>query len=340
MEFKILVEPSGHEFTVEAGETILDAALRNGLVFPYGCRDGACGSCEGKIVSGEVDYPRGTPKALDDIDTSLGMALFCQATPRSDLCIEVHEVRTAGDIQPRKLPCRVARIEHLAEDVVQLFLKIPSNDRLQFMAGQYIDFLLKSGHRRAFSIANAPHDDEFVELQIRHVDGGEFTDYVFSQMKEKAVLRIEGPFGTFFLREDSRKPILMVGGGTGFAPLKGMIEHALYIGLDRPIHLFWGVRSLKDLYLPDLPAQWAREHDHVQFTPVLSEAAPQDAWKGTTGWVHEAVVAQYPDLSGHQLYMAGPPAMIDAAKATFAAAGLPDDELFYDSFEYAAASGD
>ncbi|MGB5639343.1 MAG: FAD-binding oxidoreductase, partial [Sedimenticolaceae bacterium] len=257
----------------------------------------------------------------------------CQAFAASDLTLEVREAESTADLEIRMLPCRVHAVDHLSHDVVRLLLKLPDGQRLQFRAGQYLDFLLADGRRRAFSVANAPHDDEFIELHIRHVDGGEFTDWVFSQMKERTILRIQAPLGTFTLDEASDRPMIFMGGGTGFAPLKGQIEHAFEVGVDRRMVFYWGVRSVRDLYLPDLPAQWARDHANFSFVPVLSEPDPD--WVGRSGWVHEAVVADIPDLSGHDLYMAGPPPMVNAAREAFRAAGMPDQQMHYDSFDYA-----
>ncbi len=335
MSFKVHVDPSGHEFTVEDRESVLSAALRHGHTLPYGCRNGACGSCKGRVTAGKVHYPSGKRTALADEDAAQGYALFCQAEPLTDLTIQVQEIRMASEVSIKRLPCRAVKIERLAHDVIRLYLKFPEAERLQFLAGQYIEFLLKDGRRRAFSIANPPHDDEFVELHIRHVEEGEFTDYIFNKMKEKTILRVEGPRGTFFLREDSDRPILLMGGGTGFAPLKGMLEHAFYTGIERPMHLYWGVRSRRDLYLADLPRAWAQKYPHFRYTPVLSEPRPEDHWEGRTGWVHEALLADYPDLSGYEVYMSGPPPMIDAAKPRFAAAGLAEDALCSDAFDFA-----
>jgi len=336
MSFRVHIEPSGHEFTVEADESILDAALRQSINLPYGCRNGFCGNCQSTLLSGEVNYPDGPPPALDE--NQPGALLTCQAIPTSDLRIEVAEITQAQDIELREMPCRVERIEHLSEDVIRLYLKLPEGERLQFLAGQYLNFILKNGERRAFSIANPPHDNTLIELHIRHVAGGAFTDYLFSGMREKTIMRIEAPLGSYFLREDSDRPIIMVGGGTGFAPLKGMIEHAFETGIERPIELYWGVRSQGDLYLPDLPGQWAREHANFSYTPVLSE--PDSAWRGRRGWVHEAVVQDHPDLSPYDLYMSGPPPMIDAGKRAFLERGLSEERLFSDSFEYGALTKD
>lgn len=337
MYYHVMIKPSGHEFQIAEDEAILDAALREkGNVLPYGCRNGTCGSCMGTILSGEVSYPNGRPPGLSERDQTEGKALLCQARPRSTLVIEAREVKVGGNLMVKILPCRVERRELLAPDVIRLYLKPPSTERLQFLAGQYVDILLGDGRRRGFSLANPPHADELLELHVRRVPGGFFTGFVFERMKEKALLRFQGPLGTFFLREDSPRPILLVGGGTGFAPLKGMLEHAFHIGLSRPLHLYWGARAKVDLYLDELPRRWVEDHPDFHYTPVLSEPHPEDGWPGRVGWVHAAVAADYPDLSGYDVYMSGPPPMIEAAKPVFAAQGLPAEQLFYDSFEFSA----
>ena len=336
MSYQVTIQPSGHTFKVESSESVLDAALRQGIILPYGCRNGACGSCMGSILEGSVSYGNGNPPALDDDDAAAGKALFCQAHADSDLTIRVREVDAARDIEIKTLPCRVETLEHLAHDVIRIYLKMPATERLQFLAGQYIDVLIREHEPRSFSIANAPHDDEYIELHIRYVEGGLFTDQVFHHMKEKTLLRIRGPLGTFFLREDSDRPIVLIGGGTGFAPLKGILEHAFEIGVERPIHLFWGVRARRDLYLDDLPQQFARKHSNFSYTPVLSEPLPEDDWNGESGFVSDAVVRAIPDLSGHDVYMSGPPVMVEAGHALFMQHGLDESRFFSDAFEYAA----
>ncbi len=325
------LSPTGHSFSVAAEESILEAAIRHNIGLPYGCRNGFCGSCVAKLVAGEVEYPAGRPEKLaDEADDA---CLTCQAVPMTDIELQIHELEKAAEIEPRVMPCLVHKVEHLSHDVVRIYLKLPDEQRLQFMAGQYLDFLLADGKHRAFSIANAPHDDDFIELHIRHVDGGLFTDWVFSQMKEKALLRIEAPLGTFTLDEDSDRPMIFIAGGTGFAPIKGQLEHAFQAEIDRPAQLYWGVRAERDLYLPELAEQWARERESFTFVTVLSE--PDEGWAGRAGWVHEAVLADHDDLSGYDIYMAGPPPMIEAARAAFREAGVPDEQMYYDSFEYA-----
>jgi CDP-4-dehydro-6-deoxyglucose reductase, E3 len=325
---KVKIQPSGHQFDVAEGESVLSAALRQELVLPYGCRNGACGTCKGKIVEGEVDYGVYQKKALTEDEKAQGKALFCQARPLTDLVIEARTIGAAKDIQIKTLPCRVQRMERLADDVIVLYLKLPANERLQFLAGQYVEFLLKDGSRRSFSMGNAPHDDELIQLHVRHVPGGQFTDHVFGKMKERDILRFEGPLGTFFLREDSVKPIVLVASGTGFAPIKSIVEHALRKGVMRPMVLYWGGRRPKDLYMHALAQQWP-----IRYVPVVSDALPEDNWSGRTGFVHRAVMEDFPDLSAHQVYACGVPVMVDAARRDFTQqCKLPEEEFFADSF--------
>jgi CDP-4-dehydro-6-deoxyglucose reductase len=335
----VTLEPGGKSFSVRPGETVLEAALRQGLALPYSCRGGSCGSCRARVMSGRIDYPQGPPKGITGAEVEAGYALLCQAVALGDLEIQAREVAGVKDLPPRTLPCRVVKKELLCHDVVRLFLKLPDTERLQFLAGQYIDILLKDGRRRAFSLANAPHDDRFLELHIRHVPGGRFTDFVFHGLKEKALLRIHGPLGSFYLREESDRPIVFLAGGTGFAPVKGIIEHALASGIRRPMRLYRGVRARRDLYLDELARGWAQTHGGIRYTPVLSDPLPEDAWDGRTGLVHEAVLADLPDLGGHEVYASGPPAMVKAARETFLARGLDPENLFSDAFEFAYESG-
>ncbi len=334
MSYSVKVEPSNHSFEVEGDETVLEAALRNGLSFPYGCRNGVCGNCKGRLISGEVEYDPEKMGALSDEDKENNIALFCQGRPKTDLTVEVQLVSSGDEIEVKKMPCRVVQKEFLAHDVVALWLKLPANERLQFLAGQYIDILLKDGRRRSFSIANAPHDDEFIELHIRHIDGGDFTGHVFDSMKTKAILRIEGPHGSFYLREDSNRPMIFMAGGTGFAPTKGIIEHAIAEKLSNPMYLYWGARANRDLYMKDLAESWAAKHDNLTFIPVLSDPMPEDNWQGRTGYVHEAIAADFDDLSGMDIYACGPPAMVHAGKDVFEKLGLELEHYYSDAFEF------
>jgi len=337
MPHQVTLQPSGHQFTVDEDETILEAALREGFSLPYGCRNGACGACKGRVLAGQLDYGTYQPNVLKDEEKAQGRALFCRAKPLSDLTIEAKEIGAVKDIVVKTLPCRVEKLEKRADDVMRVLIKLPANERLQFLAGQYVDFLLKDGKSRSYSLANPPHDDALLELHIRHVPGGLFSGQVFSTLKERDILRLKGPLGSFFIREDSDKPMIFVAGGTGFAPVKAMLEHAFAAHLDREMVLYWGVRSLKDLYMAELPQQWLAEHPNFSFIPVLSNPEPGDHWQGRTGFVHQAVLADFADLSGYQVYACGAPAMVDSARDAFTQTrGLPEDAFFADSFVYAA----
>ncbi len=331
MSHQVTIQPSGHQFSVDEGETLLSAALNAGFALPYGCRNGACGACKGKILDGAVDLGNYQASALTDEEKSRGLALFCCATAKSDLAIEVKEVGAARDIPVKTLPCRVERMEKLAADVMAIWLKLPANERLQFLPGQYIDFLLKDGRRRSFSLANPPEDDGLLELHVRHVPGGHFTEHVFNVMKAKDILRIKGPNGSFFLR-DSDKPAIFVAGGTGYAPIKSMLAHAFHHAVDRQFVLYWGARDLPSLYQPDLPGQWQQRHANFSFIPVLDQTTPD--WRGRGGRVHEAVLADFKDLSGHEVYACGAPVMVQAARRDFMARGLPEEAFFSDAFDY------
>lgn len=331
----VTLQPSGLQFTADEQELILDAGLRQGLSLPYGCRGGACGSCAVTVLKGELAYPDGEPMGLAPYDKEQGRAFMCQAVALSDLEVDCPQLGTEQDIEVKVLPVRVEKLRKLNHDVMEMTLKLPASERLRFKAGQYIDLLLRGGKRRGFSLANAPYDDQYLELHIRHVPGGYFTSHVFEHMKPKALLRFEGPLGSFYIR-DTERPIVLMGGGTGFAPLKGMIEQLKEQNFERPVHLYWGVRAKEDLYLDALVRDWAARNDWLTYTPVLSEPKDEDNWEGRTGWVHDAVLADLPDLTEHDVYMSGPPQMINAAKPAFSARGLADEHMFSDSFEFAS----
>ena len=333
MTFQVSVNPSGRQFSCEAGESVLAAAIRAGVGLPYGCKNGACGSCKGKLVSGEVELGPHQERALSSADRTTGHTLFCCAMPTSDIVIEAREVLGVGDFPIKKLPSRIAKLERVTDDVIIMSLQLPATERMQYKAGQYIEFMLKDGKRRSYSMANAPHSDELLSLHIRHMPGGLFTDQVFGTLKEKDILRFEGPMGTFFLREDSDKPIVLLASGTGFAPIKALVEHWAHLKSTRPITLYWGGRRPKDLYMHTLCEEWAATLPNFRYVPVISDALPDDAWSGRTGFVHEAVMHDLPDLSGYQVYACGTPLMVEAAQRDFVAdCKLPEEAFFADSF--------
>lgn len=330
---RVRLVASGREFEAREDETVLTAALRQGIVLPYSCRNGSCASCKCRLQEGSIHYPYHPPVALSSAEIHAGDLLACQAVARSDLLLHARPLQQIEEIPVRILPARVESMEDFTGQIKCLRLKLPEAVRLQFLAGQYIDILLPGGKRRSFSIASPPSATDHLELHVKQVAGGGFTGHVFEGMKVKDILRLEGPLGTFFFRRRSSRPALMVGGGTGFAPLKAMIEELLHAGDPRPLHLFWGTAGSSDLYARPLIKQWQQANDKLRFTPVIS--AMEADWPGETGYVHEAVLRHYPDLSAHDVYMSGPPAMIHAARRAFLAARVPEDRLFYDSFDFA-----
>ena len=336
MNFQVTVQPSGRVFEVERDETILSAAIRQGVGLPYGCRDGACGSCKSRLLDGRVIHGAHQPKTLTQAEEDAGFVLTCCATPQTDCQLEARTVPGAGEFPILKLPSRVLSMSRPSHDVAVLRLQLPATQNFQFHAGQYVEFILRDGARRSYSMANAPHNlgtPAAIELHIRHMPGGKFTDHVFGTMKEKEILRIEGPFGSFFLREDSDKPMVLLASGTGFAPIKAIIERIQELALTRPTTLYWGCRSKADLYLHEWALQAAAAMPNLRYVPVLSEPKLEDEWTGRTGFVHQAVMADLPDLSGHQVYACGAPVMVDSAQRDFESkCGLQAEEFYADSF--------
>jgi CDP-4-dehydro-6-deoxyglucose reductase len=336
VSFQVTLQPADRAFSVDRDEAILAAAIRQGIGLPYGCRDGACGSCKSRLLEGRVVHGVHQLKALTPAEEDAGLILTCCATPQTDCVVEARTVPGAGEHPVLKMPSRVLSIERAAADVVVLRMQLPANQNFQYRAGQYIEFILRDGARRSYSMANAPHllgTPPAIELHLRHMPGGKFTDQAFSTLKEKDILRMEGPFGSFFLREDSDKPIVLLASGTGFAPIKALIEHMQAQAITRPTVLYWGCRHKADLYRHAWCLQQAATLPHLRYVPVLSEAMPGDGWTGRTGLVHEAVMADWPDLSGHQVYACGAPPMIEAARRDFSQrCGLPPDEFHADAF--------
>ncbi len=331
--FAISVQPSGIQFQAQAGESLLAAGIRQGIGLPYGCKDGACGSCKCKLVSGQVQQSNFQRKALSEDEEAQGFVLTCSASAMSDITLESRQVTPAGALPVKKMPTRVSSLVRKTDDVVVMQLQLPANDTFVYRAGQYVEFILRDGARRSYSMANAPSHGPGVELHVRHMPGGRFTDLVFGSMKEKDILRIEGPMGSFFLREESEKPMVFLASGTGFAPLKALLEHMQHCGITRPVTLYWGGRRPADLYMDDWVQAQCAAMPHMHYVPVVSDALPEDAWQGRTGFVHRAVLEDFPDLSGHQVYACGAPVVVDSARRDFCAqAGLPADEFFADAF--------
>jgi CDP-4-dehydro-6-deoxyglucose reductase len=340
MTFQITIEPSGRTFEAQDSEVLLAAGIRQGIGLPYGCKDGACGSCKCTLVSGQVTHGPHQDKALSAKEEAAGYVLTCCATAQSDVVLESRQVTAEGAFPIKKMPVRVSRLDKLSSDVMHLQLQLPATDTLRYHAGQYVDFLLRDGARRSYSMANAPHtqaESPSVQLHIRHMPGGLFTDQVFGTLKEKDLLRIEGPYGSFYLREDSNKPIVLLASGTGFAPIKAIIEHIQHKAIMRPVRLYWGGRRPADLYMNDWVLAQTAQMSQLSYVPVLSDALPEDGWRGRTGFVHQAVLQDLPDLSGHEVYACGAPIVVESARRDYVqSAGLPAEAFFADSFTSAA----
>ena len=336
MSFQVSVLPSNRSFTVAEDEPILTAGIRQGVALPYGCKDGACGSCKCKMLEGKVVHNQHQPKALSAEEESKGYILTCCAKPQSDIVLESRQVTSADAFPIKRMPSRVISLEKKSHDVMAIKLQLPASDTLQYKAGQYIEFILRDGARRSYSMASAPHiaaESKTLELHIRHMPGGKFTDHVFGEMKEKEIQRIEGPFGGFYLREDSQKPMVLLASGTGFAPIKAIIEQMQQNGITRPATLYWGGRRPADLYMNDWVLAQVAAMPNLRYVPVVSNALPEDAWTGRTGFVHQAVVADFADLSVHQVYACGAPIVVDSARSDFVnICKLSEDEFYADSF--------
>jgi CDP-4-dehydro-6-deoxyglucose reductase len=331
--FSVSVQPSGRSFSVEPGETLLAGGIRQGVGLPYGCKDGACGSCKCKKISGTVVHGNHQDKALSAAEEAAGMVLTCCATATSDLVLESRQVSLEGALPVRKMPARISSMARKSPDVIQLQLQLPASESFQYRAGQYLDVLLRDGARRSYSMANAPHTGPALELHIRHMPGGRFTDLVFGSMKERDIVRIEGPMGSFYLREDSAKPLVLLASGTGFAPIKALIEHMQGRQITRPATLFWGGRRPHDLYMDDWVRAQCAMMPTLSYVPVVSDALPEDGWQGRTGFVHQAVLEDIPDLSGYQVYACGAPVVVESAQRDFSdLAGLDEAEFFADAF--------
>ena len=346
-EHDVRIEPHGRTLRVAAAQPVLEAALAAGLNLPHSCKSGHCSSCRARLLAGEIRYPDGRPLGLTAEEERSGHVLLCQALALSDLVVEARLIARVADVEIKTLPCRIARLTPLATDVMQVMLRLPAVERLRFHPGQYLDVLLEGGRRRSFSIASPPHDSELLELHVRRVTGGGFSERLFgaapaagvtdpaaTPLAQGSLLRIEGPIGQFSYREGTR-PALLIAGGTGFAPLKSMLRHVLETGIRRDLSLYWGARHAGDVYEEQRVLEWLRRYPQLKFTAVLSEAVAAEAAHRRVGWVHEAVLADHPDLAAFEVYAAGPPAMIEAIRASFPRHGLPPELLYFDSFDYA-----
>jgi CDP-4-dehydro-6-deoxyglucose reductase len=330
---RVSLSKSDRSFSVAPGQPVLDAALDAGLNLPHSCKGGNCGACRARLLQGEVRYPHGRPLGLSEAEMGQGFILLCQARATSDLSIDTFEISTPDGALIKRLPGRIERTVPLSHDVMAVFLRLPPAEVFHFEPGQYVDVMLPGGRRRSFSIASPPHDSRLLELHIRRVNGGEFTEKLFTEDAHNTLLSVEGPLGRFTYRRESGAPMLLVGGGTGLAPLKSILRHVIENGLDREMTLYWGVRSERDLYAHQELEDLARRARTFRYEAVLSEPGPR--WRGRHGWVHEAVLRDVERMDVPDIYASGPPAMIAALRHQFIHRGADPARLFFDSFDYA-----
>jgi CDP-4-dehydro-6-deoxyglucose reductase len=333
---RVSLSKSDRSFSVAPEQPVLAAALAAGLNLPHSCKGGNCGACRARLLQGAVTYPNGRPLGLSEAEAGEGYILLCQARALGDLAIETYEIRTPDTADIKRLPSRVERVESLSHDVLAVYLRLPAAESFHFQPGQYVDIMLSEGRRRSFSIASPPHDSRFLELHIRRVPGGEFTEKMFADDARRALLSIEGPLGHFVYRHNDGIPMLLVGGGTGLAPLKSILRHVVENDLNREMTLYWGVRAERDLYAHGELEALALRAPKFRYHPVLSE--PSAAWRGRRGWVHEAVLHDRERLDSADIYASGPPQMIAALRQSFALRGADPARLFFDSFDYAPDS--
>jgi CDP-4-dehydro-6-deoxyglucose reductase/3-phenylpropionate/trans-cinnamate dioxygenase ferredoxin reductase subunit len=322
------VKVAGTEVVFECapGETILEAAERAGYSIPYSCRKGVCSTCEGKLVAGEAMVRgRGLNQGPED-----GVQ-FCQARPRSNVEILPKRFERREPVVRKLVTATVFRVTQPAPDVTVLQLRFPPGIRAKFHAGQYLRILMPDGDSRNYSMANPPRESDGAQLHIRHVPGGQFSENLLKGVEKGGKLTVELPYGEFLLNEASTKPIVMLATGTGFAPIKSIVEDQIKRGNSRSMHFYWGAQRQHDLYMGELPEKWAQTLPWFSYTPVLSN--PDGSWAGRTGLVHEAVLADFADLSGHEVYACGNPMMTSAALSDFSnKRGMGEDDFHCDAF--------
>lgn len=326
MAYQVRIAGTDQRFACDAGQNILDAALKAGIEMPYSCRKGVCGNCAGAVASGQVQCP----PAAAAIEP--GQHLFCQCRPLGDLEIVPAEWHRFDPAARKTFQAKVFRITPAADDVSVLQLRLPAGQRAKFKAGQYLQVALPDGSRRSYSMANPPHESDTLQLHIRHVAGGQFTQQL-RELKPGDLLQVELPFGSFALREESTAPMLCVAGGTGFAPVKSLLDDLVKKGIRRPVTLVWGARDAAGLYLMAAVERWRKLLPGFTFVPAVEDAAQAAALGAFHGRADEAVRAHCPSLAGHEVYCCGAPAMVAAVKqACVHERGLDPHHFFSDVF--------
>jgi CDP-4-dehydro-6-deoxyglucose reductase len=316
MSYQLQILPVGLSCPLLPEQTVLDAALADGLMLKHSCRTGTCGSCKGQVLSGDVDHGNSPLEVLSAAERAQGLALFCCATARSDLVIEAPEVTALRGIGIQQMGVRVASLDKVSSDVAVLRLTLAPGAGFTYFPGQYVQVLLKDGSRRSYSMATRTPRDNQLELHIRHMPGGVFSGHVFNALQPKAILRMEGPFGSFYLR-DSERPMIFLASGTGFAPIQALLEQLRESDNRRPVYLYWGGRRREDLYRHEQLLVWEAQLPWLRYTPVLSDPTPACDWQGATGFVHCQVLSDFQSLKGFEVYACGAPIVVDSARRDY-----------------------
>lgn len=330
MYYNVLIEPSGHQFSVKVNETVLDAALRQGYQFPHECMSGTCGTCRGRLIEGHVEYDDDYLTGLTDEEREAGFALFCSARPASDLIIYIEGVVGPAQLPIKKLSYTVKAINLLTNNIYQIVLQPPNDAHLIYRAGQYLEILQRDTSPKPFSIANAPlGDDKLIELHIRDLPNNPYTQELLTELKVDASVTVQGPYGQCILKKEPPYPLILMAGGVGFAPIKALIEQALATNFNQPMYLYWGVRTTADLYLYDLAERWQKHKPEFHYIPVVSST--DNHWQGRNGLVHEAVLADHPTLDNFHIYLSGPTEMVYAAAHAFIERGCKRHFIYSDA---------
>lgn len=336
MTAKVKLLPSGHEFSVEPGENLLDAALRAGLSIRYSCNSGSCGECRARLVSGELGDALHHDYAFNERERADGQFLMCRTSAASDLVIEAVEARGAADVPVQTLTTQVNKLVRLSEDVMELHLRTPRSQTLWFLAGQHVRLNIPGIAPRHKSIASCPCNGMVLQFHVRRRPGDPFSDHVFTRMKVRDTIDVEGPFGSFVLDEESTRPLIFIAFETGFAPIKSLIEHAISLEMRQPIRLYWITAGARGHYLENHCRAWQDALDDFGFAPIGGSDAPGGRGTGAELAMERAVtrlLTDYPDLAGHDVYANGPEVLFAGLSAALIARGLPPDRLFVDQVQ-------
>jgi len=326
MVYKCIILPSKLEFDLAENTTILQSALNAGIHLAYSCTSGRCGSCKAKLIEGKLKQSNSS-EGISDQELQSGYVLTCAAIPESDILLEASYFPELQGIEPRIHPCKIESIEFPAEDVAILKVRLAPGDQIKYLPGQYVEFVEKE-FRRSYSIANIKETFAGLEFHIKRIPNGKFSEKIFDLANKNDLLRFKGPIGTFYYR-DNQSPVILIAGGTGFAPIKAIIEYMMTYDVRREIYLYWGA-STTDGFYSELPVVWKDKIKNFKFIPVYS--GDHSEWEGRRGLVHEAVLEDFKDLSKFDVYACGSPDMIKIIKEKFVLCGLDYSRLYEDSF--------